>query len=354
VDGSATMRIDPDRIRFTGAGLSRPECVVAHGSGLLIAPDWTGPGGVSVIAPDGRVRRILATRPDAGIDLPVRPNGIALEPGGTILVAHLGAERGGIYRLHADGRAEVVTDRVADAAMPPANFVLREGQGRLWVTVSTTRVPRALDYRPDASSGFIALHDNGETRIVANGLGYANECLMAADERTLWVNETFARRLTAFTVDGDRLVDRRVVARFGHGTFPDGLAQAADGSLLVTSIVSNRVLRIDADGRVETLIEDVDPDHLDRVETAFQTGEMGRPHLDAVRSRQLANISNLAFGGPDLEIAYLGCLLGDRIASFPSPVRGRTLPHWSCDLGPLTALLEGELVEPGGIEPPTS
>ena len=30
----------------------------------------------------------------------------------------------------------------------------------------------------------------------------------------------------------------------------------------------------------------------------------------------LANISSLAFGGPDLRTAYLGCLLGDSIARF--------------------------------------
>lgn len=333
-------RIDPEQVEFTGSGLNRPECVLAHASGLLIAPDWTEPGGVSLVAPDGRMHRILATRPDPGVDLPVRANGIVLEPGGTILIAHLGTERGGIYRLHADGRVAVVTDRVDGAAMPPANFVARDSLGQLWITVSTTRVPRALDYRPDAQTGFIALHDTEGTRIVADGLGYTNECLLSADERTLWVNETFARRLTAFTVDGDRLTDRRVVARFGHGTYPDGMAQAEDGSLLVTSIVSNRVLRIAGDGGVETLIEDVDPDHLDWVETAFQAGEMGRPHLDGVKSRQLANISNLAFGGPDLATAYLGCLLGDRIASFPSPVKGRALPHWSCDLGPLATHLE--------------
>ena len=280
--GDGNLRIDPAWITFTGSGLNRPECVIAH----------------------------------------------------------LGAERGGIYRLHADGRVAVVTDRVDGAAMPPANFVLADSLGRLWITVSTTRVPRALDYRPDAASGFIALHDTGGTRTVADGLGYANECLLSADERTLWVNETFGRRLTAFTVDGDRLDDRRVVARFGHGTYPDGLAQAEDGSLLVTSIVSNRVLRIDGDGGVETLVEDADPDHLARVERAFQAGEMGRPHLDTVRSERLANISNLAFGGPDLSTAYLGCLLGNRIASFPSPVRGRALPHWSCDLGPLAGYLD--------------
>mgnify|MGYP001073357919 CR=1 FL=1 len=41
------MRIALDDIRMIGGGLSRPESVLAHSSGLLIAPDWTDPGGVA-------------------------------------------------------------------------------------------------------------------------------------------------------------------------------------------------------------------------------------------------------------------------------------------------------------------
>ena len=334
------MICDLSTLRMLGQGLKRPECVVAHASGLLFAPDWTEPGGVSVIAPGGVVHRILATQPATGVDLPLRVNGMALEDGGTFLLAHLGEERGGIYRLWPDGRAEVVTDRVGDAPMPPANFVAADSAGRLWITISTTLVPRARDYRPDAATGFIALHEAGETRIVADGLGYTNECLLSADEATLWVNETFARRLTRFDVTPTGLANRRIVAEFGPGTFPDGMAEAEDGSIFVTSIVSNRVIRVWPDGRQKTLLEDADPAHLTWVEAAFQAGEMGRPHLDNVHSERLQNISNLAFGGPGRRIAYLGCLLGGAIAHFESPVPGRALPHWQADLGPLARYLE--------------
>ena len=64
---------------------------------------------------------------------------------------------------------------------------------------------------------------------------------------------------------------------------------------------------------------------------------MGRPHLDKISSRRLANVSSLAFGGPDLSTAFLGCLLGDRIAYFTAPLPGLPPPHWTADLGPLAA-----------------
>lgn len=123
--------LDLNQIGFIGAGLNRPERVLAHVSGLLLAPDWSGPGGVALIAPDGRVRRILATDPGPGMDMPVRPNGIALEAGGTVLMAHLGPERGAVCRLWPDGGCAVVTDRIGEAPMPPANFVAADAAGRL-------------------------------------------------------------------------------------------------------------------------------------------------------------------------------------------------------------------------------
>lgn len=323
---------------FIGKGLSRPECVVAHSSGLLFAPDWTDQGGVSVISPNGHVSRILA-KPDSAVN-PLRANGLALEDGGSFLIAHLGEEMGGIYRLWPDGQLDTITTTVEGQAMPPVNFVVADSQHRLWITVSTTITPRALDYRPDAHTGYIALHEKGETRIVADGLGYTNECLLSEDERTLWVNETFARRLTAFDVRDGTLSNRRVVASFGPGTFPDGLAPAADGSILITSIISNRVLRVWPDGRMETILEDSDAAHLHAVETAFKQGTLGRPHLDTAHSKELKNISNLAFGGADLKTAYLGCLLGESVAAFRSPIAGRMLPHWTYALGPLEIYLD--------------
>lgn len=333
------MTIPLSSLRFVGHDLHRPECVLTHASGLLIVPDWSGTGGIAIVEPDGTVARVHSTTFTAAA--PLRPNGIALEDGGTVLVAHLGDAAGGIYRLHPDGHTETVTDWVHGTRMPPANFVAADRRGRLWITVSTTRIPRALDYRPDAATGFIALHDAGETRIVAEGLGYTNECLLSEDDSTLWVIETFARRLTAFDVAGGRLVNRRTIAQFGPGTFPDGLAEAEDGSIFVASIVSNRVLRVWPDGRIETMVEDVDGDHLAGIETTFQAGEMGRPHLDQVRSRHLRNTSNIAFGGPHRRTAFLGCLLGGQIARFESPVAGRELPHWTADLGALSELMQG-------------
>jgi hypothetical protein len=92
--------------------------------------------------------------------------------------------------------------------------------------------------------------------------------------------------------------------------------------------VSNRVLRVTPDGATHVVLEDADPEHIDAVERAFLRNEMARPHLDVIRSRRLRNLSSLAFGGSDLRTAYLGCLLGDSLATFRTPVAGLPPSHW--------------------------
>jgi streptogramin lyase len=220
--------------------------------------------------------------------------------------------------------------------LPPTNFVLRDSDGGLWVTVSTRVVPRANDYRPDAASGFVVRIDQRGARIAADGLGYTNECALSADGAYLYVVETFGRRLARFRVGAaGTLGERRTLHEFGPGDFPDGLALDEAGGIWIASIVSNRVLRLDPDGSCETLIEDCVPAHLAAVETAYRAGTMGRPHLDRAAGRTLRNISSIAFGGPDRRTAYLGCLLGDTVFAFESPHRGLAPPHWRFPLGPL-------------------
>ena len=321
-----------DELEFVGAGLNRPECVVSHESGCLFVSDWTGNGGVSVIRPDGSVKRILAK----GRDRPLRPNGIALVPGPAFLLAHLGDEDGGVWRMDPDGNVAPAIAEVDGAPMPPTNFVHRDRQGRIWASVSTRRMPRALGYRRDLGDGFVVLHDERGTRVVADGLGFANECVVHPDGDRLYVNETFGRRTSSFAIGSDgSLGTRRTIAEYGAGTFPDGLTFDAEGGVWITSIVSNRVIRVDTDGRQETVLEDCDPGHLEWVEQAYRDNAMDRPHLDTMKSRRLRNISSLAFGGEDLRTAYLGCLLGDAIARFRAPVAGYAPPHWDTDIADL-------------------
>jgi sugar lactone lactonase YvrE len=317
-------RIALSTVRFTASGLNRPECVLATSSGALYTADWRG--GVAQTLPDGSAKLFVASPP---LSRPLRPNGIALRPDGSFLLADLGDTQGGIFRLERNGTVTPFLEAVDGIPLPPSNYVVEDGR-RTWLTVSTRHQPRALAYRSDVADGFIAVVDHRGARIVADALCYTNEAVPSPDGRWLYVNETFARRLTRFRIGADgTLSAKETVTTFGHGTYPDGLSFDAEGGIWITSIVSNRVIRVLADGSQDLMLEDCDPAHVEWVEQAFQSGNMGRPHLDRTSGRVLKNISSLAFGGPGLRTAYLGCLLDDRIPYFDAPVAGYPPYHWN-------------------------
>jgi sugar lactone lactonase YvrE len=322
----ATTLLPLGSISFIGSGLQRPECVLATRAGDLYTADWRG-GVARTGATDGH--STLLAQATLGEGRPLRPNGIALRADGSFLLADLDETQGGVFALDRRGQVRPLLEAVDGSDLPPTNFVHEDRAGRIWITVSTRHCPRASAYRADIADGFIVLLDARGARIVADGLGYTNEALPSPDGRWLYANETFARRLSRFALRGDgSLGPREVVTTFGAGTFPDGLAFDADGAVWITSIVSNRVIRVASDGTQSIVIEDCEAAHLAACEQAYHDGTMGRAHLDGGSGRVLRNISSLAFGGPDLRTAYLGCLNGDAIATFRAPAAGQAPVHW--------------------------
>jgi sugar lactone lactonase YvrE len=313
-------------LQHLGAGLVRPECVLATARGDLYCADWRG--GVAHLAPDGSQRLYAGTLPDGSM---LRPNGIALLADGSFLLAQLGAEHGGVYRLTRDGRVEPWLLTVAGQPLPPTNFVLADAAGRTWVTVSTRLSPRSLGYRRSCNDGFIVcVQPDGRAAIAADGLGYANEVALHPSGRWLYVNETFGRRLSRFALDAyGSLGPKEVITEFGAGTYPDGLAFDEAGHAWAVSIVSNRLIRVAPDGTQTVWLEDADAAHVAWVEAAFDAGDMGRVHLDANPSRVLRNISSIAFTGADRRTAVLGCLLGDSLTTLRVPVAGVAPTHWN-------------------------
>jgi sugar lactone lactonase YvrE len=312
-------------VQWVGKGLVRPECVLATAAGDLFSSDWRG--GVAHVHPDGS-QSVYVGQPIDGE--PLKPNGIALLADGSFLLAHLGAAKGGVFRLQRDGQTSPYLRTVDGIDLPPSNFVTEDFLGRIWITVSTRLTPRALGYRRSCNDGFVIMVDKKGARIVADSLGYTNECLVDPSGQWLYVNETFSRRLSRFAVQADgSLGNKQVVTEFGEGVYPDGLAFDVEGNAWVVSIVSNSVICVAPDGSQHLWLRDADAAHLAWVEAAFEANEMGRAHLDNVKSQVLRNTSSLAFGGADLRTGYLGCLLGDAIASFDMPVAGHPPVHWN-------------------------
>jgi SMP-30/Gluconolactonase/LRE-like region len=313
-------------LQFAGRDLARPECVVTTAQGDVFASDRRG--GIMHLMPGGGQSLIAARGVDAFL-----PNGFSLLPDRSFAVANLG-HVGGAWRLLPDGELIPEVVAVEGTALPPTNFVHAEahdGGVRLWVAISTRRVPREQAFRRDIADGYIVLKDGSDVRIVADGLGFTNETKVDPSGRWLYVNETMARRLSRFAIlDRGELGRRETTAEFGDGTFPDGFEFDAEGGIWVASVVSNRLLRIAPDGRQTVILEDADPEAVARAERHYAENRLSRADIDAGRDRTLGNLSSVAFGGPDLKTVYLGSLFGERIATFRSPIAGAAPPHWHC------------------------
>ena len=317
------FQVTPADLSTVGQGLRRPECVLASSSGMLYTSD--AGGGVACLAPDGTLTRIGCG--DRIENAPIKPNGIALQRDGSFLVANLD---GGVYRLTREGALSPYLLEVDGGGLEVANFVMVDRQERIWITVSTRLQPRALAYRPGVDDGYIVLVDGKGARIVADGLGFTNECVLTPDGRHLFAIETFSRRLTRYDVGEDgALTGRSTVTEFGTGTFPDGLALDEADGMWVTSVLSNRVLRVTPDGESQLILEESDPDHLARVEEAYLAGGLNRDLMDNIPTPTLRSTSSLAFTGSDRRTAVLGVLLGDRLPSFRVPVPGVAPAHWA-------------------------
>ncbi|MDP6707135.1 MAG: SMP-30/gluconolactonase/LRE family protein [Alphaproteobacteria bacterium] len=317
----AGFRVQPSDLGFAGQGLTRPECVLCTASGDFYVSNWSG--GVTRVAADGSQQDIVAEGQD------IATNGFAISAEGDFLLANLHGEGSGAWRLRRDGSAEPFLTEIDGRRLPPANFVGVDRRGWVWVTVSTWSEPRQLAYRRDVADGIVVLVNDRGARIVADGLGYTNEAIVDASGDWLYVNETFGRRTSRFAIGADgALGPRETVTEYGAGVYPDGLAFDEAGGVWMTSVVSNRLIRVAPDGRQTVILEENDPTKLDEIEAVFQAGSLGREHLDAIETEVMKSISSIAFGGPDLKTIYLGNLLDDKVYTFQSPVAGVAPSHW--------------------------
>jgi sugar lactone lactonase YvrE len=308
-----------ERVENVGNDLSRPECVHCTAQGDIFVSDWRG--GVTRIRPDGSQQLIVATRGEG--PRPVKTNGFALLPDRSFLLAHLDDSEGGVWRLTLDGE---LTPFLPD--LPPTNFVHVDAAGRTWITVSTRLRPRTLARREGFADGFIILVDRDGPRVVADGLAFTNEAKVDPSGEWLYVNETFGHRTSRFRIRDGRLGPRETYAEFGPGVFPDGLDFDAEAGVWITSIFSNRLIRVAPDRTQRVVLEDNDPAFVDRVEAMFASGELATAALPDTPARCIRNLSSSAFGGAGLRTLYLGCLQDRRIYRMPSPVPGARPAHW--------------------------
>jgi gluconolactonase len=245
-----------------------------HPEGVAVAADgavWCGgEGGQIYRIADGAIEQVAST---GGFCL-----GLAFDAGGRLYVCDL--HHAAVFRLDPrSGALERFADGVDGHRLVTPNAVAIDARGDLLVTDSG----RPHEPRP----GLLRLRPDGTGALWSDvPLDFANGLALSADGRTLYVVETWARRVLAFPVDagGSAAGPPRVAAEL-PGTVPDGVAVDERGALWIACYEPSQVLVVEPGGEVRVAAHDPDahllchPTNAAFRGTALITANLGRWHL---------------------------------------------------------------------------
>lgn len=289
-----TFELSASDFDFHGLGLSRPECILAEPNGTLWVSD--NRGAMTRIAPDGS-QNLVGT-------MGGKPNGMAMDADGSILMANIALRK--FFRVQRDGRDEVFLDEIDGVPVGAANFVGRDANRRIWLSVSSRLENHLVALEQDVPDGYVILLDENGPRIVVDGLLFTNEVRVDNEVRYLYMAETRGGRVSRARIrENGHVGDKEI---FGPdpifpGALIDGIRFDSDGNLWVTEITRNRLYVITPTGTCHLVFDDPEGKVLDHP-------------------------SSLTFAGEDLRTVYVGGLGQTRLARFKSPVPGRIPTHW--------------------------
>jgi sugar lactone lactonase YvrE len=203
--------------------------------------DW-GPPEVIAVDLEGNSEVILRA--------PSFPCCVDWLPDGRLLV--VSGREGLLLRREPDG--SLVTHADLSTLSDPAagNELVVDGRGNAYVNGGGFDLMAGEEFAP----GIVALvSPDGSARQVADGIAFPNGMLVTADNSTLIVAESYARRLTAFEIAADGgLSNRRVWADLGDGV-PDGICMDAEDAVWYADVPNKGCVRVLEGGKVLRTIE---------------------------------------------------------------------------------------------------
>ena len=204
---------------------------------------------------DQHDRRVLAIDPsgaaDTIVEVPQQPSGLGWLPDGRMLIVSMLDRR--VLRL--EGTELVDHADLSALAGGECNDMVVDANGRAYVGNFGFDMYGGADARETC---VIAVEPDGRAHVAADGLAFPNGTVITDDGKTMIIGESYAGRLTAFSIAPDgALSDRRVFAQL-HGAVPDGICLDAEGAVWVACPLTGRCLRVRDGGEV---VEEIKVSH---------------------------------------------------------------------------------------------
>lgn len=229
-----------DRFRTLADGLDHPEGVAwGYHDGRVYAGGEAGQ--VYAVDPDGSIREIAST---GGFLY-----GVALDGDGNVYGCDFG--RAELVRVAPSGAVETLSRGTEERAMAVPNFCAFDDAGALYVTDSG-------EWGRDDGVVY-RVRPDGRTELWCRDLtAFPNGCCLTAEGDALLVVESRGRRVARVPILPDGSAGEPATVVEVPGSQPDGIALAADGTMLVSCYRPDRIWVVPPGGRPEVLAEDPD------------------------------------------------------------------------------------------------
>lgn len=224
-------------LKALAAGLTFPEGPRWRDGRLWFSDFYSH--GVYTVDLSGRLEKQFA--------VPGQPSGLGWLPGGDLLVVSMRDQN--VMRW--DGHTLTVYADLAQFARGNCNDMIVLSDGSAFVG-NFGFDPHSEEPR---LTNLVRVEADGRASIAATDMAFPNGMVTLADETILVVAESVGQCLTAFDIEPDGILsNRRILART-PGQQPDGICLDVDGSILVATMVGQRLIKFSPGG-----------DHLDAID----------------------------------------------------------------------------------------
>jgi gluconolactonase len=272
-------QIPSDRVTIAGTGFNGPEAVAFDQDGYLYGGGQDGV--IYRMSPSGRT--------EAFAIVGGRPAGLAFDREDTLFVCE--PISGTVIRVSRSGATTSFAQHAGGHRIRVPNFCTFDAEGNLYVSDSTDR-PEAGWIAHEAAAprpggALVRLTPDGAGEVVARGLYLANGTAIDPREEYVYVLQSTTHDCVRVPIGSSSAE----LEPYGPdlGATPDGMAFEAGGNLIVTLPQVNRLVVIDPEQGLTTLLDDADG-------AAVQTP------------------TNCAFGGERFDELYVAHLHADHVA----------------------------------------
>jgi sugar lactone lactonase YvrE len=283
-----------EQVVTAATGFKGPEGVTVDRDGNVYGGGTDGV--IRKLSPDGKVTEFART---GG-----RPAGMALDRQGNLFVCDVG--KAAVLKVTPNGAVSVFADHVGDLKLTLPNFPVFDAEGNLYVSNSTDHVLSSVEEvmaeirNPVPKGALVRLGPDGRGEVIATGLYFANGTAIDPREEAVYVLQSTQNNCVRVAKRKDGTFGKPEVYGENLGGLPDGMAFDAEGYMIITLPMINRLVVLDPNGKLSLLLDDPE-------------------------GTKTKGPTNCAFGGPQFTDLYLAHLEADHIARVELGRKGHPL-----------------------------